>query len=195
MLLSASLVRRWISMEVHSIFTLFSTVFFPILLIVLLATLTMILWLIWQRRSNSSLTLPSSSLAEHTMVVPRPIFTKEEAHLYNLIQLVVRDTYLVFGRLPLLSLVNITGPDEMSRQTIVRTIRPVRADIVLVNPGTLLPAKVIFFASNEHSRFTEQDRLVEAVLKAADIERVVLAPTRAWTMPQLVEALGLQEEE
>lgn len=197
MLISLAPVREGMASADLSIFALVPSAFFPILLIVLLAIAAMILWLIWQRRLDSFSPVSASSLAEHTTVVPRPIFTQEEAHLFNLIQLVVHDMYLVFGKLPLLSLVNIIDPDEVSRQTIVRTLRPVRADVVLVNPGTRLPTKVIFFAPSgtSHSQRTDQDRLVEAVLKAAHIERFVLTPANRWTVPQLADVLGLQEEQ
>lgn len=192
--------HRWNAIDLSPIVSLMPSAFFPVTLVLLLALLGSILWWTWRHRAASTgfdtAPITTSTIANRATVTARPFLTKTEAHVFNLVQLVVRDLYLVFAKIPLLTLISITDDDEITRRTILRTIRSIRADIVLVHPGTLLPIKVIIFSlpGTGIEADTEEHRLVEAVLKAAGIERISLDPSETWTLSALAGVLGIEEE-
>ena len=128
-------------------------------------------------------------------VISRPLLSKTEATLLNLIRLAVQDNYLVFAKLPVTSVISITEEEEAARRTILKSIRAVRLDVALVHPGTLCSVKAIQFVEGEASsaQATDRDRVVDSVLQAAGIEMVRLELHTTYTVAKLVDLLGLQE--
>ena len=175
---------------------LLPSAFFPIVLIVLLVLVVHILWMIWSRPLPAAYrTLDMEHLPDGTSVMSRPLLSKSEATLLNLVRLAVQDRYLVFAKLPVSSLVKVTEQNEETRRTLLKTIQPVRVDVALIHPGTLSSAKVIKFVSGEDSptQSNSRDRLVDAVLQAAGIEIIRLEPHSTYTVAKLVDMLGLGE--
>ena len=102
-------------------------------------------------------------------VISRPLLSKTEATLLNLIRLAVQDNYLVFAKLPLTSVISITEEEEAARRTILKSIRRVRVDVSLVHPGTLCSMKVIQFVEEEESptQAKERDRVVDTMFASS----------------------------
>ena len=130
-------------------------------------------------------------------VISRPLLSKTEATLLNLIRLAVQDNYLVFAKLPVTSVISVTEEEEAARRTILKTIRTVRLDVVLVHPGTLCSVKVIQFVEEEEPSIqaNDRDRVVDSVLQAAGIEMIRLELHTTYTVAKLVEILGLGVED
>jgi hypothetical protein len=153
---------------------------------------------IW-RRPLSAGPVPSLSLESgESVVTPRSLMSPEEATLYNLIKLAAQDHMLVLAKLPILSILSVGDKDEEARKAVMRTIQPVRCDVVLAHPGTLKAMKVITFHKGPPGAPAggeDRNRLVHTLLKAAGIQPVVLQLTQTYTVDQLSELLGLQEEE
>ena len=100
--------------------------------------------------------------------------TPEEATLFNLIRLVAQDHLLVSVKLPILQVVSVVDKDEEARKALMRSIQPVRLDVVLAHPGTLQATTVVKFQKNEQEQPEKRDHVVDTVLKAAGINVVVL---------------------
>lgn len=132
-----------------------------------------------------------------SVVTPRPLMSPEEATLYNLIKLAAQDSLLVLAKLSILQVLSLGDKDEEARKAVMRTIQPVRCDVVLAHPGTLTATTVIFFPkmSPDMPGREDRDRLVDALLKAAGIQAVVLPLHQTYSVEQLTNILGLKEEE
>ena len=177
---------------------LLPSAFFPVVFIVLIALLVLILWIIWTRPLPSSRrTMDAEHLPGGPSVVSRPLLSKTEATMVNLIRLAVQDNYLVFAKLPLTSVISITEEEEAARRTILKSIRGVRVDVALIHPGTLCSVKVIQFVEEEASptQAKDRDRVVDTILHAAGIEIVRLELHTTYTVAKLVDLLGLGELE
>ena len=176
---------------------LLPSAFFPVVFVVLIALVVLILWIIWTRPLPASRTMDAEHLPGGPSAISRPILTKTEATLLNLIRLAVQDTYLVLAKLPVTSVVSLTEEEEETRKTILRAIRAVRLDVALVHPGTLCSVKVIQFVEEEapSTQAKDRERVVESVLQAAGIDMIRLELHTTYTVAKLVELLGLGEVE
>jgi hypothetical protein len=121
--------------------------------------------------------------------------TPEEATLFNLIRLAAHDYLLVLVKLPILQVVSVLDKDEEARKALMRTIQPVRLDVVLVHPGTLQTTTVVKFQKNEQKPPEKRDHVVDTVLKAAGINVVVLHLNQTYSVEHATTLLGLAEEE
>lgn len=124
----------------------------------------------------------------------QPLLTDVEALFYNLLRLAVQDQYLLFAQVPLWCVVDVTAKDRKDRAAFFNRIALKRVDFVLVHPGTLTVAKVIELEDQARTSPKKQirDRLVDAVLSAAEVELIRLDAQSQYTIPQLVELLALQ---
>ena len=177
---------------------LLPSAFFPVVFVVLIALVVLILWIIWTRPLPSShRTMDAEYLPGGPAVNSRPLLSKTEATLLNLIRLAVQDNYLVFAKLPLMGVISITEEEEAARKTILKSIRGVRVDVALIHPGTLCSVKVIQFVEDEESPTEAKDRtrVVDSILQAAGIEIVRLDLHTTYTVAKLVDLLGLGELE
>jgi len=79
----------------------------------------------------------------------------------------------------------------------MRTIQPVRLDVVLAHPGTLQTVIVVHFQKDEREgqRPEKRDQVVDTVLNAAGIKVVGLRLNQSYSVEQVVALLGLAEEE
>jgi hypothetical protein len=150
---------------------------------------------IWRRPLPKGVVLDVTSDSRECEVTPRPLMTPEEATLFNLIRLVAQDHLLVSVKLPILQVVSVVDKDEEARKALMRTIQPVRLDIVLAHPGTLQATTVVKFQKNEQEQPEKRAHVVDTVLKAAGINVVLLYLNRVYSVEHMTTLLGLAEEE
>lgn len=152
---------------------------------------------IWRRPLTAEVLPPLSPESGESVVTARPLMSPEEATLYNLITLAARDHMLVLAKIPLLSVLSVVDKDEEARRAVMRTIQPVRCDVVLAHPGTLKVMTVITLDKEtpNAARREDRDRFVETLLKAAGIQFIVLQVSQTYSVEQLTGLLGLAEEE
>ena len=177
---------------------LLPSAFFPVVIIILIALVGLIIWMIWSRPLRSSQPdMTTAVLSGEISLMSRPLLSKGEATLLNLIRLAVQDNYLVFAKLPVSSLVKVPEVDKEMRRSILKAIQSVRIDVVLVHPGTLCSSKGIKFVQEEESpnHQNERERFAEAVLQEAGIEIIQLELHTTYTVAKLVDQLGLGEAE
>lgn len=152
---------------------------------------------IWRRPIPAGVLPELKPESGESVISARSIMSPEEATLYNLITLAARDHMLVLAKIPLLSVLSIVDKDEEARKAAMRTIQPVRCDVVLAHPGTLKVMTVITL--NKEVPGTEgredRDRFVETLLKAAGIQSIVLQVSQTYSVEQVTGLLGLAEEE
>ena len=163
---------------------------------VILGVVFVLRW-IWRRPLPAGVLPVLSPESSESVVTARPIMSPEEATLYNLITLAARDHRLVLAKIPLLSVLSVVDKDEEARKTVLRTIQPVRCDVVLAHPGTLKVMTVITLNKEMPSTPGREDRnrFVETLLKAAGIQSIILQTTQTYSVDQLTGLLGLAEEE
>lgn len=177
---------------------LLPSAFFPVVIVLLIALVALIVWMIWNRPLRSSRhDMKATILSGEISLMSRPLLSKGEATLLNLIRLAVQDSYLVFAKLPVSSLVKVSEEDKDIRRSIMKAIQSVRVDVALIHPGTLCSTKVIKFVPDEESfdQQNERERFAEAVLREAGIEIIQLELFTTYTVAKLVDLLGLGELE
>jgi hypothetical protein len=157
----------------------------------------LLLW-IWRRPVSPASAIPALSLESgESVVTARPLMSPEEATLYNLLKLAAQDHMLVLAKIPILSVLALGDKDEEARKAVMRSIQPVRCDVVLAHPGTLKAMTVITFQKESPGTGgrEDRDRLVDTLLKAAGIQSIVLPLNQTYSVDQLTGLLGLAEEE
>ena len=169
--------------------------------ILLLATLLLgvvfLLQWVWRRPLPKEGVVGMTSNSRESEVTARSLMTPDEATLFNLIRLAAQDYFLVLVKLPVLQVVSVADTDEEARKALMRTIQPVRLDVVLAHPGTLQTVTVVHFEKDEPEgqRPEKRDQVVDTVLKAAGIKVVGLRLNQSYSVEQVVALLGLAEEE
>jgi hypothetical protein len=167
---------------------------FLFLTLLVLGGVFLLQW-IWRRPLPKEAVLDVTSDSRECEVTPRPLMTPEEATLFNLIRLAAHDFLLVLVKLPILQVVSVVDQDEEARKALMRTIQPVRLDVVLAHPGTLQTTTVVKFKKNEQEPPEKRDHVVDTVLKSAGINVVVLHLNQAYSVEHVTTLLGLAEEE
>ena len=169
---------------------------YQIVLGIMLTTITVILILQgfrrWHARKSKYLPGKITSLPPSLIVQPRLLFTKSEIALYNLIRLAVQDNYLVLAKLPMRKLIRVESQDDVDRRALFRIIQRVFLDFVLVHPGTRIPAWVIQIEGTPNTPY--ETRVVNVLFQRAGIDILRLKRETAYTLPQLVDLLRLNEE-
>jgi hypothetical protein len=152
---------------------------------------------IWRRPLSAGPVPALSPESGESVVTSRPLMSPEEATLFNLIKLAAQDHMLVLAKMPILSILSLGDTDEEARKAVMRTIQPVRCDVILAHPGTLRAMTVITFQTDSPGAAgrEDRDRLVNTLLKAAGIQPIVLQLTQTYSVDQLTQLLGLVEEE
>ncbi len=172
---------------------------FPIIIIGILILIVLIIWFIWSRPLSASTDtgLPSTQWLENLSAATEPLLLPTEATLFNMIRLVVQDNYLIFAKLPLLTVLTIHQSNRHAYKSILKTIQHVRIDVALVHPGTLHLEKVIRFSHPERSttQSEKREQLVTTLLESADIAIIPLELGTHYTMPELTNLVGLAEED
>jgi len=167
------------------------------LLVALLLGVIFLLQWVWRRPLPQEALLPLTSESRDSDVTARPLMTAEEATLFNLIRLAAQDYFLVLVKLPVLQVVSVADKDEEARKALMRSIQPIRLDVVLAHPGTLQTVTVVHFQKEEQEgqRPEKRDQVVDTVLKAAGINVVVLRLNQSYSVDHVTALLGLAEAE
>lgn len=124
-----------------------------------------------------------------------PLLTEYEIALYNLLQLVVQERYLVLAQVPLWSFVAVDA-DSNARSRILRHIALKRVDFVLIHPGS---RRVEYVVQIEHESprldEAENQRIIESVLNTAGIKLMKLQSKKSYSLPDLTARLELTTDE
>ena len=166
------------------------------LALLLIGVVFLLQW-VWRRPLPKEGVVDMTSDSRESEVTVRSLMTPEEATLFNLIRLATQDYFLAMIKLPILQVVSVADADEVARKALMRTIQPVRLDVVLAHPGTLQTVIVVHFEKNEPEghRSEKRDQVVATVLKAAGIKVVGLQLRESYSVEQVVALLGLAEDE
>ena len=166
------------------------------LLAVLLLGVVFLLQWAWRRPLAKEPALDLTSDSRESEVTVRSLMTAEESTLFNLIRLAAQDYLLVLVKLPILQVVSVADKDEVARKALMRTIQPVRLDVVLAHPGTLQTMTVVKFQKNgeEGKQPEKREQVVDTVLKAAGINVVVLHLKQTYSVEHVMELLGMAED-
>lgn len=176
----------------------------PLLSQVLMLALTIVTFVLvyyllkpWWSQRRQSRRDQETTIPEAMTVSGRPLIQASEIALFNLLHLVSRDVFLVFAKIPLRTLIQVSAADEEARRELVKGIRTLTADFVLVHPGTMLPQKIVMVESTdlENSQSKLQPSVMEALCQEAEIDLIQLNPQKNYSAMELTEILGLQEED
>lgn len=120
-----------------------------------------------------------------------PLLAEDEIALYNLLQLVVQERYLVLAQVPLWSFVAVDA-EARARSGILRHIALKRVDFVLIHPGSRRVEYVVQI-THEVPRLDEAEnqRIIESVLNAAGIKLMKLQSKKSYSLPDLTARLEL----
>lgn len=135
-------------------------------------------------------------IGERVAVKVQPLLDGPDVSLFNLLLLAVRDHFLLLSKIPLRSLVHLRVEDDSFRRALAQTLRNVTVDFVAVHPGTRLPVKAIFVGKpgDDAAASSEQERVVEALFHKAGIDVIRLDREARYSVEQLTDLLGLDEE-
>lgn len=176
----------------------------PILAQILMLALTVVTFVLvyyliqpwWRQRQQSRLD-PETKIPEFLSVSQRQFIPSSEVALFNLLHFVSQDFFLVFAKVPIRTLVQISIDDTEARREVAKALRTVMADYVFVHPGTMLPRKIVMVESAEHD--LEQSNLVSTLMKVicqeAEIDITWLNAHKNYSVNELSEVLGLNEDE
>ena len=175
-------------------------IFAQILMLALaVVTFVLVYYLIqpwWRQRQQSRLD-PETKIPEFLSVSQRQFIPSSEVALFNLLHFVSQDFFLVFAKVPIRTLVQISIDDTEARREVAKALRTVMADYVFVHPGTMLPMKIVMIESVEqdleqtNSAFT----LLNVTCQKAEIDIIWLNADRNYSANELSEMLGLKEDD
>lgn len=150
----------------------------------------------WNRRRSFQRDNEATIPAAITVSV-RPLIQGSAVTLFNLLHVVSRDCFLVFAKIPLRTLVQLSAGDEGARRDMLKAIRPLTADFVLVHPGTMLPRKIVMVGAKEHegAQSDSSRTLMNVVCREAGIDIIWLEVHKNYSALELTELLGIQEDE
>lgn len=159
------------------------------------AAAVVILWWLVARSKTSEGSAADFTLPAKAVVTAQPLLTDEESSFYNRLQIATQDRYLIFAHVPLWSFVSVDASGK-HRTRILKRLVLTQVDFALVHPGSRHVEQVVLL-QGEPSDTTQNDRhrVVESVMAAAGIRVAKVRSTRSYTIPELIDLLGLSEEE
>ena len=158
---------------------------------------TLLLWRIFSGRSKSAPRSQPFVLPLGVVLRPQPLLGERELLLYNLIRLAVEDRYLVFARVPLLSVLGVEAEGE-PRLEVLRHLALKRADVVLVHPGSRVVEQVVQFedgGAGVEPPAAPSSREIQRILHAAGIRVTTLNIQPSYTVQELERLLGISDTE
>ena len=172
---------------------------FQVLVVGLILVTGLVVFLLLRRPRPKLVLAPGvwvDGLGAHVTVKVQPLMNGSDVSLFNLLLLAVRDHFLLLSKIPLRSLVHLRVEDDSFKRVVAQTLRNVTVDFVMVHPGTRLPVKAIFVRKpgDDAVVSSSQERLVEAVFQKAGIEVIRLYQEVRYSVEQLTNLLGLEEE-
>mgnify|MGYP003320762030 CR=1 FL=1 len=177
---------------------------FPVLSQILMLALTLVTFVLvyylikpWRRQRQQSRLHPGTKIPEFLSVSQRPFIPSSEVALFNLLHLVSRDFFLVFAKIPFRTLVQVRADDEAARREVVKFLRAVTADYLLVHPGTMLPRKIIMIGPVKQNpeKSNSLSTLMKMVCQEAEIDIIWLNAHKNYSTNELSEVLGLKEDD
>lgn len=133
-------------------------------------------------------------IEDQVSAMARPIMDDPDVAMFNLLLLAVREHFLLLSKIPVRSLVHLRVEDDSIKRVLAQNLRNVTVDFVAVHPGTRLPVKTIFVRRDGTPASSAQERLVEALFHQAGIEVIRLDQEARYSVEQLIDLLGLEEE-
>lgn len=151
----------------------------------------------WFRRRRQSQAANTLNLADTMTAQARPVIVPSEVALFNLLHLVSRDMFLVFTKIPLRTLVQVSAGDESARRECLKAIRNLTADFVLVHPGTMLPSKIVMVEAQDPDPTSSNSShtFIKALCQEAGIGLIPLKANKNYSAMELTEILGLKEDD
>ena len=128
-------------------------------------------------------------------ITSKPLLTESELALYNLLQIVVQDYYLIFAQVPLWAFVSLDSPGK-DRIRLVKHMALKRVDFALLHPGSRQVVQVVQIEEEfPTADQKEHQRIIESVVGSAKIKLVKVQSKKSYAIPELVALLGLAAEE
>jgi hypothetical protein len=161
-----------------------------------IAFLGVLIWRLKVVSTNGPVRKEAFVLPPGVTLRPQPLLNDTDLLMYNLIRLAVQDQYLVFARVPLWSVVNVEAEGQV-RSQVLRQIALKQLDFVLVHPGTKVAEHVVLLEEGLPSQPQEviRRREIQSVVQAAGIIFTTLNPHTSYTVPQLIQLLGVGPDE
>ena len=154
--------------------------------------------MLWRRRRQSSPAHDAwiDGIEERITVRTQPLMNDAEVSVFNLLLLAVRDHFLLLSKVPLRNLLQLRVEDDSSKRAVAQALRNVTVDFVLVHPGTRLPVKAVFLEKPDDDATASHERewLVEALFLKAGVEVIWLDQEARYSVEQLTNLLGLDED-
>lgn len=161
---------------------------------VLLAVILFARW-VWGTLRRSRKRAKPFVIPRGAVISSAPLLGEEEIALYNLLQLVAQERYLVLAQVPLWSFVAV-DTNSTARSNMLRHMALKRVDFVLIHPGTRQVECVVQIAQETpRPDETENLRVIESVLNAAGIKLMMLQSKKSYSLPDLTARLQLTTDE
>ncbi|MCS6898109.1 MAG: DUF2726 domain-containing protein [Nitrospira sp.] len=159
-----------------------------------IAAVVILWWIV--SRSKQSAGLPACfTLPSKSSVKPRPFLTEAESAFYNRLYLAVQERYLIVAHVPLSSFMSVEAPGK-ERFRILKHLVLARADFALVHPGSRLVELVVLLQTEPLDAVQRsREQVVESVAAAAGIKLVKARSAKSYTIPELVDLLGISDNE
>ena len=166
-----------------------------IFIALVIAFLAFLIWRLMVSSTSGAARNETFVLPPGVTLRPQPLLTDTDLMLYNLIRLAVEDHYLVFARVPLWSVVSVEA-EGTARSQVLRQIALKQLDFVLVHPGTKAAEQVVLLEEGSPPQPHEitRRRNIQSVLQAAGITLTTLKPHTSYTVPQLAQLLGVDDD-
>lgn len=142
-----------------------------------------------RKKRDAPFLLPSD-----IVIKPAALLSDTEASLYNLLRMAVQDRYLILSQVPLWTLVAVEGKGK-ERAYVLNRIALKQVDFALVHPGTRQVEQVVQI-DDGHRRPHQVEWLhvIDSVLSAAGVKMVKVEAEKNYSIPELTNLLGLEEE-
>ena len=166
------------------------------LIAVLGVVVVVVALLVWRRRLKlvPAAGVRIDAIGDQVSAMARPLMDGPDVSMFNLLLLAVRDHFLLLSKIPVRSLMHLRVEDDSVRRALMLTLRNVTVDFVAVHPGTRLPVIAIFVRRGDAPASSSQERLVDALFHQAGIEVIRLDQEARYSVEQLIDLLGLEEE-
>lgn len=151
----------------------------------------------WLSKTKDLTEYLDKKIGDTIMVKSQRLMDQQEVMLFNLLHLIIRDNYLLVAKVPFSILIHIIVQVDSDRRLLLKSIRNILVDFVLIHPGTLMPIKVIMIESEEENTNLSllQKNMMEIILREVGMEIIYLNINAQDSPERLTELLGLKEEE
>lgn len=154
----------------------------------------MVWWLVVRSKASDG-SAADFTLPAEAVVTAQPVLTDEESSFYNRLRIAIQDRYLILAHVPLWAFVSVDISGE-NRSQILKRLVLTRVDFALVHPGSRCVEQVVLLdGESPGTAQNDRHRVVESIMAAAGIRVAKARSTHSYTIPELIDLLGLSEEE